>query len=361
MSTYYDINESLFDQIMDAMLDQIPSDMDKREGGVAYTLLAPAALELVKLYQDLDAIEGTSFLIDENGQPSAYGSYIDRRVNEFGVFRKAGSVSSATVTLSADPAVTVPAFTQIMASDGSAQVFEVPADVTATPSGVQTVVTSLEASSAANVPAGAIDTVLGDLAATVSVVSSTAADGGVDEESDEVLIRRFLELQRVQSNSGNAAHYERWATDVPGISRARVIPVWAGNGTVKVVLVGDEARTVPTSKVEEVYEYIETQRPIGAVVTVVSADAQPIDVTATISVAPTTTLEAVSSIFTEELDTYLEGAKVGDTITVARVGSILMGIDGVLDYSGLSINGETTAIPIIDTAVPVVGEVTFDE
>lgn len=357
MSTYYDINESLFDQIMEAMLDQLPADMDKREGGIAYTLLAPKALELEKLYQDLDALEQTSFLIDENGNTSAYGSYIDRRVNEFGVFRKAGGNASAIVTLTADPQVTVPAFTQLMASDGSAQVFETQVDVIATPSGTQTGVTSLEASSAANVPAGAIDTVLGDLAAVVTVTAATSADGGFDEEDDDTLVRRFLNYQERQQTSGNIGHYQRWATEVSGIERARVTPLAFGPGTVKVTLIASDGGAPTVEKRQEVADYIETQRPIGAGVTVVGATEVPVDVVADVTYEDGADVAAVIKQYKADLAAYLLPLDPGEAVTATRVGGLLVAIPEVLDYANLTINGGTASIVLGDDEVAVVGAV----
>lgn len=361
MTTYYEINERLFDQIMYAMLDRLPEDMDKREGGVAWTLLAPVALELEKFYQDIDAVEQTAFLIDETGEYTAFGTYIDRRVEEYGMKRKEGGVSQVTVTLSAESDVLVPAFTQVVTGDSDPIIFETQENVMVGMAGVQVLAQSLEASARANVEPNAITAVLGDLAALVSVTNSTSGTGGFDAESDNELIARFLDNQRRQATSGNAAHYERWATEVAGIAKARVLPVWDGNGTVKVVLIGSNGQVVTPEKVAEVAAYIETQRPIGALVTVAGADALTIAVSATVVLTGDLPLADVIDDFTARFGEYLAGLDAGDRVTTTRVGALLIGTTGVSDYSDLTLNGATDAIDITDVVMPAVGAVVLSE
>jgi hypothetical protein len=47
-----------------------------------------------------------------------------------------------------------------------------------------------------------------------------------------------------------------------------------------------------------------------------------------------------------------------NTVRYTRVAAVLTGIEGVVDYSGLTINGGTANIPIADDEYPVTGTVT---
>ena len=48
--------EVTYEDIMDRMLERVPDEFDKREGSVIYDALAPAAVELMQMYIELDAI-----------------------------------------------------------------------------------------------------------------------------------------------------------------------------------------------------------------------------------------------------------------------------------------------------------------
>ena len=50
-----------FDQILQGMLDRVPSTMDKREGSVIYDALAPAARELADAYAELEQARADTF------------------------------------------------------------------------------------------------------------------------------------------------------------------------------------------------------------------------------------------------------------------------------------------------------------
>ena len=73
--------------------------------------------------------------------------------------------------------------------------------------------------------------------------------------------------------SGNINHYKQWARSVSGVGNAAVLPLWDGNGTVKVVVASEENEPLDEAIVSKVAQYIESVRPIGAEVTVVSATA----------------------------------------------------------------------------------------
>lgn len=356
----YEINSDLFSQILEAMLNRLPADIDTRENSVAYALLAPVAAELERFYIEAADEDRQSFLIDADGNPTAVGDRIDRRVQEFGITRKEGARAEVTLTLAADEPVLVPAYTEFTTSDSTPIVFETQADVTATPTGASITAMSIDDGVSANVAAGAIDTVLGDLAAVLSVTNASPAAGATDTESDEDLIDRFLAYMQRQATSGNAAHYERWATEVSGIREARVTPIWNGPGTVKVVLIAESGGAPVPTKVTEVAEYIEEQRPIGAAVTVIGIQERSISVSATIVLQPDTSLVSAREAFESAFIAHLESIPSGGVITVTKVGGILINTDGIADYSGLTLNGATTAITLTGDELAVKGMVTLN-
>lgn len=355
----YEINSDLFDQILESMLSRLPDNIDTRESSVAFALLAPVAAELERFYIEAADEDRQSFLIDADGNPTAVGDRIDRRVREFGVTRKEGTLATAMLTLSAESDTLVPAYSQFSTSDTDPIVFETQADVMATAAGVSVLAQAIDSGAIANVAPDEINTALGDLSNVITVTNALPAAGGTDSESDEALIDRFLAYMERQPTSGNAAHYERWATEISGIREARVIPTWAGAGTVKVVVISETGGAPTVSKVTEVRDYIESQRPIGATVTVIGIQERTIAVTATIVLQPNTSASAVTETFVESLTEYLTQIPSGGVITLNRIGGMLINTDGVADYSNLRINGGTSSITLTGDELAVIGAVTL--
>lgn len=356
----YDIDSDLFGQIIEAMLDRLPSDIDTRENSVAYALLAPVAAELERIYIEAADEDRQSFLIDADGNATATGDRIDRRVQEFGITRKEGAKAEVTLTLTADSPTVVPVFTRFMTSDSEPIVFETQAEVTATPAGANVTALSIEDGLFNNVAPNTIDSGQDDFDRIITVTNANAAAGATDAESDEDLIDRFLAYMQRQATSGNAAHYERWATEVSGIREARVTPIWNGPGTVKVVLIAENGGAPVPTKVTEVANYIEEQRPIGATVTVIGIQERVIAVSATVVLQPGVLLADVKASFATAYSAYLESIPSGGVVTPTKVGGILINTDGVADYSALTLNGATNAITLTGDELAVSGTVTLN-
>ena len=149
-----------------------------------------------------------------------------------------------------------------------------------------------------------------------------------------------------------------WALSCDGVGAVKVTGLWDGPGTVRVLLVDYDRQPVDQAVVEATAAYIQTQRPVGADVTVLSATGTSISVTAAVTLAPGAELAAVQAAFVSNLDTYLRELSFESyTVYVNRIASLLMEVEGVVDYTGLLVNGGTDNITIGETAVPVIGEV----
>ena len=68
-----------YDLILKRMLDAVPNDVDKREGSIIYDALAPAALELVNMYVQLDNV------LNETFADTASREFLIRRASERGI------------------------------------------------------------------------------------------------------------------------------------------------------------------------------------------------------------------------------------------------------------------------------------
>ena len=100
------------EEIKREMLDRIPSGIETREGSYTNILLSPAAYELWKFYQSLDALIPIAF-VDETS-----GEYIDKRCAEYGITRKPGTKATTEVTFTGIDGISVPKGTVVSTATG---------------------------------------------------------------------------------------------------------------------------------------------------------------------------------------------------------------------------------------------------
>lgn len=338
--------------IHETMLATTPTTLDKREGSFVWDATIPAALELAQLYIELGLLHRVGFVA------TMYGAYLDLRASEWGLERKPATQATGTLTLMGTAGVVIPAGTRFRTKSGIE--FELVTDAGIDAGGTGTGgIRAVEAGTTGNVMAGAITEIPVAIQGLQSVMNNEATTGGVDIESDDVLRERLLERMSRPATSGNIYHYIQWAKAVPGVGDARVVPIWNGPGTVKVILLDNNRQPASAELVAEVVSYIEAERPIGATVTVVSATGVDISITATIEYdAGLYTLEEITTEVEQAITAHLaQVAFRQGYVSYAKLGAVLMGIDGLTDYSGLLVNGGTANIVLADDEVPILGEV----
>ncbi|AWO74980.1 baseplate J/gp47 family protein [Geobacillus thermoleovorans] len=338
--------DQTFEAILQRMLDRVPDDVDKQEGSVIYDALAPAAMELAQMYAELDVVLRFAF-----GE-TATGEYLDRRAADFGVYRKqaTSAIRKGVFTDEGGAPFDIPIGSRFRLND---MVYVAIGKIADGQFRMQ-----------AEAPGAAGNQEFGNLLPIEPIEglgTATLADvlvPGEDEESDESLRKRFLQKVREPGTSGNAADYKRWATEVAGVGAAKVTPLWNGPGTVKITIVNTDMRPATIELVEEVQEYIEQVRPIGASVTVASATGKPINVSANVILASGYTLQNVQDAFAASLDEYLKEIAFSMTyVSYAKIGTLLLSTPGVIDYSELTVNGSTANIALQDDEVPILGMV----
>lgn len=195
-----------------------------------------------------------------------------------------------------------------------------------------------------------------------AITNENPTTGGANDEDDTSLLNRLLIKVQLPVTSGNINHYKLWALDVSGVGDVKVFPLWAGAGTVKVVIIDSNKQPASTDIVNAVASYIEENRPIGASVTVESAQALNIDITATITRDTNYTLEQVTANVSSKITAYLQSiAFKQNIVSYAWIGSLLLESTGVLDYSNLTVNVGTSNVTIGDEQVAVLGQVTLSE
>lgn len=328
--------------ILESMLSRLNTGLQTREGSYTRSLLSAVAVELWKGYQTDDSILSSFFLAD------AYGEIIDRRAAEYGLTRKPGTKSTVELTITGASAL--PEGTIVQTEDGL-QYTVLSDGVTAQ---------AVKPGEKYNVDAGKINTLAVSVSGVTAITNAEAAEGGTDPETDEELTQRVLDLLQNPATSGNANHYRQWAMSVNGVGGAKIYPIWNGNGTVKVLVAGADMKPAPDATVNAVKTCIEANRPIGATVTVESAAAADISVTATASKDGSRTEAQMEADFEAAVTAYFRRIAFTDSaVSLSKIGYLLLDIAGVSDYTELKLNGSAQSITIEDGSIPVLAEVTI--
>ncbi|RCX22966.1 putative phage protein gp47/JayE [Fontibacillus phaseoli] len=347
-------------EILERMLGASPADIDKRQGSVTFDLLSPAAIELTLAYSELDNVLAFGFA------DTTYGNYLDMRAKEYGLTRKPAVKAAGSLTFSG-PAGTVISRGTLSSTGGDNPVYFVTTTETTITGGSVTVAAEAQdAGAAGNVGAGEITTLLGDLVGIVTVTSAAYFEGGVDAESDASLLARYYERAQRPATSGNANQYRQWALEVPGVSDARVYPVWNGPGTVKIVLLDDDKTAPDPSVVSAAQTYIDPTQdgtgqgvaPIGAAVTIAGAVEVPVNIAVKVTLAPGATVAEVRAQIETGVRAYLRSLAFADPLVrITRIANVILDIPPVIDYENLTLNGTAGNTAIADGEVAVLGGV----
>lgn len=207
-----------------------------------------------------------------------------------------------------------------------------------------------------NVGVGAITLLLSPAAGVSSVSNDAAASGGTEPEDDASLRQRILNGFQ-GAGAGTAADYQRWALSRPGVGKVFVTPIYAGPGTVQVVVMTSTGAPVASTVIADVQSYLDPtpgqgagRAPIGATVTVQTPTAVAVSVVAVLTLRSGYTLDgtggtiAVRQAVTDALNVYFRALNVGETVVYEHVKAQLFQATGVFSISGVTINGGTADV-----------------
>lgn len=340
--------------IKNRMLDNMSADVDKSEGSFANDSIAASSEEFSRQSNNLDEIIQRVFAKTafENG----YSDDLERKCEEFGVFRKSGTPARGFVTFYGANDTNITKGTLVQTD--SNLIFKTTSNGTITDGAATIEVEAIDIGSKYNVPPGQISNLVLSLVGIVSAKNNLSTSNGTDIESDQNLYQRLLTKVSTPSTSGNKFDYLNWALEVEGVGGARVFPLWAGNNTIKIILLDANKQPVTNQLEQDVFNNIEEKRPIGAQVTVESAIGVIINLSVDVIKSDLYSLEQIENNIVNKLQSYIKNAAFNDSyISYAIIGANILSAEGVLDHSSLLINGSATNIGLNSNEVALLGEV----
>ena len=338
-----------YEVIKQRILDNININIDKREGSFTSNMISPLVEELAKAYINMGDILSLGFIDD------TFDTYLDKRVSEFGVYRKEGIKAIGEIKVEGKDGAVITNGTLVKAND---LYFTVLNDIEL-PNENILYVEANQVGYKYNLLVNTEFELVEKNDKVTKLVNEADFINGVDVETDEDLRKRFVKTVNNPSTSGNKNHYEEWALEVNGVGRAIVYPLHAGNGTVKVMIVGNDNKPVSEDIIESCQLHIEENMPIGCQLTVTTPTNLNIIINASIELKEGYVAEEVQEEFETKLNDYLK--TVTTELTYSKIYGLLANIQGVEDISSLTVNDNNINISIAEDKIINISEINLVE
>lgn len=312
----------------------------KIEGTFENDMLAANSLEFAKVEVELEQAYKAAFA------ETSWGDYLTMIAAQFGVDRKRAGKAKGIVTVTGTGSVSKGS----RFATAAGTLFVATQNVDAVGSADVPVEAVLEGA-AGNAAAGTVNVIPMSIPGISAVTNKAPMADGYDEESDEALLKRYYIAVRTPATSGNVYHYFNWAMSVKGVGNCKILPLWNGPGTVKVLIIDSNRQTASRELIKNVADYIETVRPIGATVTVASPT--PLAITVTVAVKGILDADACKKAINARL---AKTALSATYLSAAQVIDIIMNQSSVEDCDNVLLN-DTPRLSIGADVLPVVEEV----
>lgn len=262
----------------------------------------------------------------------------------WGLTRKPATIATGKARVTGANGAIVPAGALLVRSDGAEYLTAQAATIAAGEALLD--IAAGAAGPAGNAEAGVVLTFASPVAGVVATAAVQAPGlvGGGGEEADDALRARLLARIRRPPHGGNRSDYERWALEVPGVTRAWVYPLLLGPGTVSVYFVMDgRPDPIPlAADVEAVQAYLDERRPVTAAVSVFAPVPQPLPMT----VQATPATESVRAAIAAEIaDLLYREAEPGGVILISRLREAISLAAGEADHVLIQPAGNVAAEP----------------
>ena len=366
-----------YDYWLNLMLDNVPNDIDKREGSIIYDAVAPAAM--VSAQQSLSLAN----IIRETYIKTAQGEFLDYRAVEHGTNRYAATFTEVKAKFNDDDGNPV----NVEVGDRFANIAESPIFYTvikANDDGTAEMQAEESGTSANSYIGQVLPVTPNDNLAWAEITEVTIP--ARDEENDEHLRARLLNTNSWVAYGGNVADYLDMTSKISDVGATQVYPVWNGAGTVKLVILNNDLMPASQTLIKKVKEEIdpednETQgyglAPIDHQVTVVAPETFEVNITMNVTIAENANIDTIRTNIKASLEELFKSLRKdwstidsvtgrGYKLTVYRskILSRVMTLEGVTNATMPQLNGKDEDLQLVFTnttsQLPVLGEVTVN-
>ena len=350
-----------FETLMEQALDQVPADIDIREGSIIYDALAPACYRLSDFYMHLKNVMLDAFAL------TAIGEYLDLRVGERGLTRYPATkaVRRGHFTGEAGQPFEVPIGSRFATVESDSVFYTVTAKLSS-PGYFE--LTAESEGSAGNSYAGQIlpiETIPGLGVSNIDEIITPARN----TETDDELRERYFDFLRKTSFGGNWQDYRETTLGLTGVGAVQVYPIWNGGGTVKVSILDSDYNLASPTFLNTVKDILDPVvgagkgyglAPIGHQVTVVTPTKKTINVSLHIDTLIGYTKETVTPLIKAAVEAYFLSLRqawqdsddlhnYGQTVYRSQIIAAILKVEGLANVANVLLNGSEADIPLIMT------------
>lgn len=366
-----------FDYWLDEMLNQVPDNVDKREGSIIYDALAPAAMQLA--IQSLSQAN----LLRQTFPQTAEGEFLDWHAESKATTRQPATLSEVTAKFldSDNNPINNVEVTDRFASIDDDPFFYTVIEANGDGTGL------LRAELSGTGPNRYIGQILpvtpnDSLSwAEITEISVPARDS----EDDEHLRARIMSSNSYIAYGGNIADYQDMLSRIETVGAGQIYPSWQGGGTAKLVILDNNHQPASSELIEQVQEAIDPSpqgggyglAPIDHVVTVVAPEKLLVNIATHVTVQSDMTILAVQDKINAAIEDYFDeqrrvwnqvnnvtGRGYSLTIYRSQLLSKIMAVPGVVNATLPKLNDVDGDVSMRFTnevsQLPLVGEVTLD-
>ena len=324
-----------YEFILKRALSLVSNNIDKRQGSIIYDALAPACAELAQMYISLDNFLNQTFA------DTADREYLIRRAAERGLTPK----SASPAVMKGEFNIDVPIGSRFSINN---LIFYADEKISENCYRLvcETLGTIGHRAFGNLIP---LDNIKDLTKAVITEVIIT----GEDEETTENFRKRYFDSFNSLAFGGNKKDYIEKVNSISGVGGCKVIPVFNGGGTVKVIVISSDY-TIPSEEfLKEVKEMADPEKttgngdgfaPIGHKVTVVGVRECNITINIELTYENGYKLEDISEYVINEINDYMKelAVKWADSenteIIAMRIGTDIFNINGIKSISEITIN-----------------------
>ena len=355
-----------YENILESMLKNVPSDVDKREGSVIFDTLSPAALELANAYIYLDIILNNAFA------DTAEREYLILRAKERGLapYEATKAVLKLEVTYTGTSENVKPG--DRFSLDGMTYVVteqminETDSVITTYPFGEDDPQDSDPGNTIygqwrveCETPGKEGNTRFGDVLPLQSISELASAKitelliPGEDTEGTEEFRERYFEAVNNEAFGGNRADYRQKVKSIDGVGQVKIYRTPKGGGTVRVVITDSENKKPSKELVNQVKEILDPEEyeglgygeaPVGHAVEVEGVSSVDVDVSVKWQTESNVTVD--EGLIIEDIENYFDevnskwDSRDHITIYAAQIIARILDIEGIVDVTSIFINGQ---------------------
>lgn len=345
-----------YEQLLNRVLDRIPTELDKRQGSIIYNAVAPCCAEIEQLYIALKNLYEQVYI------ETATSTNLDSLVALFGIQRKEAIFAVRIGSFNVLPPL------KSLFTDGT-NTYE----VISTDEGIDKVL--LKCTS----PGVVGNSYIGKLTALTYVEGLEKANltgtyiPGKDVESDEELRVRYRNVISAPVFAGNVAAYKKLLKSQEEIGQCKITPA-QGTQAGKVIATVLSKTNDTVSNVQAIQKRLDPSNskdgtgevPIGHTLIIQSANILPISITVGITVGSGYTKEGLKPIINKVLEEYMQSLCSrweNENQLVVRKSQIearVINIVGIEDVTKCLINGSTNNKVIPESSFPKLSEVNVE-